>query len=312
MLSINGAMAQMPFINSYNKQKDAEREARMNDILNSLLKEVFPESSYEIQADFQKDGLTNANYKVTVDHCEYIVRLARKNSYELGIDRQAEYTAMKAAADIGVGADIVYFSTETGNMITRYINGAKWEDKDTALPENLKRIANVMKQIHQLPAIPFSFSPYKDIYDRIEFAHKNNLELPEDIENLVFKMASIQKERHKKLATCLGLCHNDPFPNNFLDTATLRLIDWEYSGMGDIFFDLAIICMPYTKEQKEEFLILYFGECDAEKLAGLEQMTYVVTLWNALWAVLQRKLSNGDADYIGIANYLFSVARTMP
>ena len=61
----------------------------MNDKLNSLLKEVFPASSYEITADFQKDGLTNQNYKVNVDHSEYIVRLARKNSYELGIDRQA-------------------------------------------------------------------------------------------------------------------------------------------------------------------------------------------------------------------------------
>ncbi len=284
----------------------------MNDKLNSLLKEVFPASSYEITADFQKDGLTNQNYKVNVDHSEYIVRLARKNSYELGIDRQAEYAAMKAAADIGVGADIVYFSIQTGNMITRYINGAKWEDKDTALPENLKRIADVMKRIHKLPAISFSFSPYKDIYNRIDFAHKNNLELPEDIENLVFKMEHIQKERQQKQGSYLGLCHNDPFPNNFLDTSTLRLIDWEYSGMGDIFFDLAIICIPYTKEQKEEFLIHYFGECDTEKLAGLEQMAYVVTLWNALWAVLQRKLSDGDADYKGIADYLFSVARNTP
>lgn len=304
-------MALIPFINSY-KQEGSEREVPMNDILNSLLKEVFPESSYEIKADFQKDGLTNQNYKVNVDHCEYIVRLARRNSYELGIDRQAEYAAMKAAADIGVGADIVYFSTETGNMITRYINGAKWEDKDTALPENLKRIADVMKQIHKLPAISFSFSPYQDIYDRIDFAHNNNLGLPEDINNLVLKMENIQKERQKKPASYLGLCHNDPFPNNFLDTATLRLIDWEYSGMGDIFFDLAIICMPYTQEQKEEFLIYYFGECNEEKLAGLEQMSYVVTLWNALWAVLQRKLADGDTDYKGIADYLFSVARNMP
>ncbi|MFT4143210.1 MAG: choline/ethanolamine kinase family protein [Mobilitalea sp.] len=312
MLYISGVMTQMPLINSYNKQKDAEREAQMNDVLNSLLKEVFPETNYEIKADFQKDGLTNQNYRINVDHNEYIVRLARKNSHELGINRRAEYAAMKAAADIGVGADIVYFSTETGNMITRYINGAKWEDKDTTLPKNIKRIADVMKRIHKLPAISFSFSPYKDIYDRIEFARRNNLTLPLDIDDLVSRVETIQKERQKKEASCLGLCHNDPFPNNFLDTGTLRLIDWEYSGMGDIFFDLAIICMPYTKEQKEEFLIYYFGECDFEKLTGLKQMSYVVTLWNALWAVLQRKLSDGDADYEGIADYLFSAARKMP
>ncbi len=35
------------------------------------------------------------------------------------------------------------------------------------------------------------------------------------------------------------LCHNDLLNANFLDDGTLRILDWEYAGMGDAFFDLA-------------------------------------------------------------------------
>ena len=35
-------------------------------------------------------------------------------------------------------------------------------------------------------------------------------------------------------------CHNDLLTANFLDDGErLRILDWEYAGMGDRFFDLA-------------------------------------------------------------------------
>src|SRR4029077_12946944 len=34
-------------------------------------------------------------------------------------------------------------------------------------------------------------------------------------------------------------CHNDLLNANFLDDGEVRIVDWEYAGMGDRFFDLA-------------------------------------------------------------------------
>ena len=35
-------------------------------------------------------------------------------------------------------------------------------------------------------------------------------------------------------------CHNDLLTANFIDDGTrIRIVDWEYAGMGDVFFDLA-------------------------------------------------------------------------
>lgn len=285
----------------------------MNNELECLLKEAFPDTVCEIVSEFQEDGLTNQNYIITVDNNRYAVRLGRRNAYELGINREGEYAALKAVAEAGIGAEVVYFSVETGNMVTKYIDGVKWKAEDTKELENMERIVSVMKKVHELPEIPYHFSPYKDINYRIEYARKNNLYLPADIEILVAGMKEIQRERKKYEALYTGLCHNDPFPNNYLDDGTLRLIDWEYSGMGDIFFDLAIICMPFRKEQKEEFLMKYFGDCNEENLSALKQMEYIVTLWNAMWAVMQLRLSQGEGsvNYKDISDYLFSEARNI-
>lgn len=101
------------------------------------------------------------------------------------------------------------------------------------------------------------------------------------------KLHSIQQIRESDGQVQIGLCHNDPFPNNFLDDGNVRLIDWEYAGMGDIMFDLSCVCSGYSRSQSEDFLTQYFGHYDTDIQHSLEQMNYVVTFWNAMWAVLQ-------------------------
>ena len=38
-----------------------------------------------------------------------------------------------------------------------------------------------------------------------------------------------------------ALCHNDLVHSNIIDGDPVRLIDWEYSAVGDPYFDLAIV-----------------------------------------------------------------------
>lgn len=101
---------------------------------------------------------------------------------------------------------------------------------------------------------------------------------------MIDKLYAIKEEREKHKQLYLGLCHNDPFPNNFLDDGTVRLIDWE----------------------KEDFLRHYFGQCDMDKLKGLEQMSFVVTFWNAMWAVLQTQVNELNDDYKKMAEHMFT------
>lgn len=277
----------------------------MDKNLKNVVKEALGCELDSFSVEYQSDGLTNKNFIIADDSNKYAVRIGRENFHELGINRSGELAAMKAAADIGVGADIIYFSEDTGNMVTVYIEGKKWSYEDVVVPANLLRLADTLKRVHRLPPVLFEFSPYRDIEDRINYAKQHNMELPEFINELLDKMHSIKNARDEKKQFYTGLCHNDPFPNNFLDDGSLRLIDWEYAGMGDIFFDLSIVCMPYTRSQKEEFLRNYFGYCDEEKMDGLEKMGFIVAFWNAMWAMLQAGAANTGNDYSIMARQMF-------
>jgi thiamine kinase-like enzyme len=193
----------------------------------------------------------------------------------------------------------------TGHMITKYIEGKKWSKEDVTTSENIGRIAETLRKVHSLPPIPYYFSPYKDIEDRIRFANQNNLDLPDYLDKLLVKLNLIKQERERNKQLYIGLCHNDPFPNNFLDDGSVRLIDWEYGGMGDIFFYLASACLFYSTAEKEQFLQHYFGQCDNAKLESLEQMFFVVSFWNSMWAILQTKLLDSKHDYKTMAEQIF-------
>ena len=57
-------------------------------------------------------------------------------------------------------------------------------------------------------------------------------------------------------------CHNDLLNANFIDDgARIRIVDWEYAGMGDPFFDLGNFSINHelTPEEDEVLLAAYDG-----------------------------------------------------
>ena len=68
-------------------------------------------------------GITNRNFKVTLDDGAYVLRIGGKDTELLGIDRRAEYEASVAAAAVGVGPEVVAFVEPEGYLVTRYIEG---------------------------------------------------------------------------------------------------------------------------------------------------------------------------------------------
>ena len=68
-------------------------------------------------------GITNHNFKVTVDGGAYVLRIGGRDTELLGIDRRVEHEASLAAAAVGVGPEVVAFIEPEGYLVTRYIEG---------------------------------------------------------------------------------------------------------------------------------------------------------------------------------------------
>lgn len=270
----------------------------------------------------QLAGLTDTNYLVTANRKRFVLRVSGENTALLGVNHLFELEALEAASNIGIGPEVVHFILPQGHLVTRYIKGQPWKDEEYHTPENLRRVIETVKRIHNLPAIEGTFSPFRRVMayaDRVKGFH---VPFPEDFDTMLERMRAIKARQQQDDDSWLKLCHNDLYLVNILDDRTVRIIDWEFAGMGDIHFDLATLVYacdttsPLGSELEEYLLECYFGEINdvhRERLAG---MKYMVLFFTAMWGMLQHGLRMEGAipvvegfDYLEYAEYKFGVMR---
>jgi thiamine kinase-like enzyme len=107
-------------------------------------------------------------------------------------------------------------------------------------------------------------------------------------------------------------CHNDLLIGNFLDEGhTLRILDWEYAGMGDPYFDLANFSTNHELDESGDRMLLeaYFGEYREQDFARLRLMRIMSDFREAMWGVVQQGLRTTDTDYEAYAGQYFDRLR---
>ena len=258
-------------------------------------------------------SLNNANYRVEADGTAYLVRLGAETARFLGIDRDEEIAAAKAAASVGVGPKILYAGSE-GGMVMPFIVGRHWKPEDFHEPSNMARVAEVLRRLHNVRDAPANTS----IYGRVKYLLANvRLLLPDPpaLDSYQAKMGLIEQERACDAFTTPGLTHGDFWANNFLDDGQrLWLLDWEFAGISDGLYDLATLSMAgqYTESEQQTLLDLY-GYHAPDALENLRRMQWITRLFEAAWALVQHGLivtkrrEPSDFDYLSYANRMFAL-----
>ena len=86
-------------------------------------------------------------------------------------------------------------------------------------------------------------------------------------------------------------CHNDLLEANFLlRDGHVWIVDHEYAGMGDPFFDLGNLSInnALSDDAQERVLTLYFGEPTDAHRARLKLMRIMSDFREAMWGVVQQ------------------------
>src|SRR5699024_1276652 len=82
-------------------------------------------------------------------------------------------------------------------------------------------------------------------------------------------------------------CHIDPIYTNFMidPQGTLFLIDWEYSGMFDPFWDLTAFSLEcgFTEQEEQQFLVAYFQRNLTKK--ELQRILLLKIFQDYLWSL---------------------------
>jgi len=251
-------------------------------------------------------GITNRNYLVTLaDRPDrYVIRLAGNDTYLLGISREVEHAATVAAAGVGVGPEVTAFIRPEGYLVTRFIEGSPVSDEAVRQPETLERVAASLRRIHDGPAIPGLFVPLRIVESYRALAAARGVRIPAE-----YELAAAIGRRIELACLADPLeprpCHNDLLNANFIDDGVrIRIVDWEYAGMGDPFFDLGNFSINHElpRDADETLLTAYDGGAPrTARLARLTLMRVVSDFREAMWGVLQQGISTLDVDFVSYA-----------
>ena len=253
-------------------------------------------------------GITNRNYKITADGESYVLRMGGNETKYLGIDRKVEYECSRLAAQIGIAPEPIAFLEPDGYIVARFIGGKGIPAEKIGTEGNIKRVLESMKAYHALDYFPGAFSPFRVAEEYAKTASSFNVKLPEQIEWNLEKSREIEKAMYGREPLKPRPCHNDMLNLNFIDDGTsIRILDWEYAGMGDIFFDLGNFAAQheFNEAQDETMLRAYFGEPTNSHRAHLKLMKIMSDLREAMWGVVQVGVSKLDFDYVGYAQKYF-------
>jgi thiamine kinase-like enzyme len=254
-------------------------------------------------------GITNRNFLITVAGRpdRYVIRLAGNDTHLLGISREVEHAATVAAAGVGVGPEVTAFIRPEGYLVTRFIEGSPVSDEAVHRPETLARVGEALRRIHDGPPIPGLFIPFRIVEAYRALAAARGVAIPPEYE---LAMAFARRIELAFLANPVELrpCHNDLLNANFIDDGSrIRIVDWEYAGMGDPFFDLGNFSVNHglTSDEDAEVLRAYEREVRRERLARLTLMRTMSDFREAMWGVLQQGISTLDVDFVAYAGEHF-------
>ena len=273
----------------------------MNTTLINFLKTELKWNIINLSSIERIGGLSSENYKASYNNNLYFVKICTQNY--LHTDRKNELSIINKAEKINIAPPLYYFSNKTGNMVSKWINGDMPSLSDFSSTTFLYNLSNSLKKFHNLKCEKY-FNPFDHIRRRISICKNLNLPLPKSIDMLLEYLTKLEIKLNKD--PLIGLCHNDLNASNIiLSNDNLYFVDYEYSSMGDIFFDLATISWFFNEDSRKNLLKFYFGKFNDDHYEKLLDYLFVVKFYNATWSLLKSSDSKSDYDYLAGAQMIF-------
>jgi thiamine kinase-like enzyme len=288
---------------------DEELRGELRDELTRAMQRVPDLAGRDLSFVALSGGITNRNFLVTAAGARdrYVLRLAGNDTHLLGISREVEHAATVAAAGVGVGPEVVAFIRPEGYLVTRFIEGSPVPLASVHRPETLAKVADSLRRFHDGPPIPGLFMPFRIVEAYRALAMARGVAIPPEYE---LAMSISRRIELAFLAAPVELrpCHNDLLNANFIDDGErIRIVDWEYAGLGDPFFDLGNFSVNHDLSPEEDAILLeaWEGEARRPRAARLLLMRIASDFREAMWAVLQQGISTLDVDFVAYATEHF-------
>jgi thiamine kinase-like enzyme len=256
-------------------------------------------------------GITNRNFRVVFGGSDYVVRLPGKDTNLLGIDREAERIANQRAAELGLAPDVAATLHKPTCLVTRFVAGHEMTPLELRRPDTVAQVARALREFHASGVeLPTDFQVLDIARDYAEVVRAREKEPPPAFDEAVGHAREVVMAVRDDPDHTPVPCHNDLLPANFLcgDDGRIAIVDWEYAGMGDRFFDLGNLAVNNEFEDADEdrLLEVYFEEpATPRRHAALKLFRFMSDFREAMWGVVQSSVSDLDFDFDAYASKHF-------
>lgn len=252
----------------------------------------------------QSQGMTNHSYRFYCDGNGYILRLPGAGTSEL-INREQEGHVYLEIANLGISEKVVAFDCNTGIKLSVFM-----EDCRTLDPDNWDDVSLSLDVLHYLHNSGKRVEHSFELRERLSYYSRlcinGGAALPENyIEDI--NLAYSLLDGIDAMGVERTICHIDTVPANFIiqKSSIMRLIDWEYSAMGDPITDVAMLALrcEYDYDMSIKALDYYLGRRsdDSEKQRLFTLMASAGLLWT-LWSAY--KMLDGE-DYTEYSDKMY-------
>lgn len=246
-------------------------------------------------------GLTNRNVKVTTSEGSFVARLNLSDPKLLDIDREAEAFNTRAAEMAGVGAPYVDFRPDLGMLVIGFIEGRTFTDDDLRVPGALGRLAASVRALHEGPRFQGDFDMFVRQPTYLQTCTENGFKLPDGYADNASQFARIQAALAVNPVATVP-CNNDLLAGNIVDDGSkLWLIDYEYSGNNDPYFELGNCWTEcgLDDEHLAELVTAYAGHESPALLARARLRAVTSRYGWSLWGFIQAATRDDDFDFYG-------------
>jgi thiamine kinase-like enzyme len=222
----------------------------------------------------------------------YILRTGDANAKEIRPRMSCEPKVLRHAARADLGPELVHADTDAGLLVTRYLDGRAWTSADLQSPPAVESLAELLRAVHQLPRTGEAL----DVAGFAEAYRERLSGLPEYVGTADRCMALIASGT--TIALQQACCHNDVVAANIIEGRGLRLIDWEYAGDNDPFFDLASVIGYHDLPQTavEVLLQAYTGRSDSSDRERLREQLRLFEAVQWLWLAARQARAPDQAQ----------------
>lgn len=177
-------------------------------------------------------GMSHLTYVIEIDYELYTYRVIGKDG-NLFVNRHLEYENIKRVEPLNLNNETVYFDESTGEKAAKFVEGTVLSTVD--YHPYLKDVAAMLKKLHHSDIEPASDYGLLERLELYETYTEKRSELYLDL-----KKKWVDMYLNERLGMPKVFCHNDAQRSNIvIGKDQLYLLDWEYAGSNEFYYDIA-------------------------------------------------------------------------